>query len=243
VIFGIDGLEDTHSIYRIGTDFNQILKNAKIFIESGGTAEWVFIKFKHNEHQVEEAKKLADALGFKRFSVKNSSRFLTDDRFPVLKSDGSVDYYLEPPTENKIVFVTKDLVNKIDQWLDDVEIDCYVLKNKELYIDAHKMLWPCCFVASTPYNHNESDSIIFDLKNRALEEFNGLVNDLGGAEKLNLLEYSLQEIIGSPEWQSIWQEKWKNKQLLVCAKTCGKSKITNFSKPSEQIVERLNLKS
>jgi len=243
VIFGIDGLEDTHSIYRIGTDFNQILKNAKIFIESGGIAEWVFIKFKHNEHQVEEAKKLADAIGFQRFSVKNSSRFLTDDRFPVLKSDGSVDYYLEPPTENKIVFVTKDLVKKIDQWLEDVEIDCYVLKNKELYIDAHKMLWPCCFVASTPYNHNESDSIIFDLKNRALEEFNELVNDLGGAEKLNLLEYSLQEIIGSPEWQSIWQEKWKNKQLLVCAKTCGKSKITNFSKPSEQIVERLNLKS
>lgn len=241
VIFGIDGLEDTHSIYRIGTNFNQILKNAKAFIDAGGIAEWVFIKFKHNEHQVEEAKKLADDIGFQRFSVKNSSRFLTDDQFPVLASDGSVDYYLEPPTENKIVFVTKDLVKKVDQWLDDVNIDCYVLKNKELYIDAHKMLWPCCFLAATPYNHNESSSIIFDLKNRALEEYKTLVSELGGSEKLNVLNYTVQEILSSSHWQTIWEEKWQSKQLLVCAKTCGRSKSENFSKPSEQIVERINL--
>lgn len=242
VVFGIDGLEDTHNVYRIGTDFKQILKNAKAFIEAGGIAEWVFIKFKHNEHQVEQAKQLADTIGFQRFSVKNSSRFLTDDRFPVLKSDGSIDYYLEPPTENKIVFVTKDLVKKIDNWLEDVEIDCYVSKNKELYIDAHKMLWPCCFLASTPYNHNEPESIIFDLKNRALEEYKSLINDLGGFEKLDLLKHDVKEIVESDTWQTIWQEKWNNKQLLVCAKTCGKSKIKNFSKPSEQIVERINLK-
>lgn len=242
VVFGIDGLQDTHSLYRIGTDFDQILKNAKAFIDAGGIAEWVFIKFKHNEHQIEEAKQLADKIGFHRFSVKNSSRFLTEDQFPVLNSKGEVDYYLEPPSENKIVFVTKDLVKKIDVWLEDVNIDCYVLKNKELYIDAHRMLWPCCFLASTPYNHNEPSSIIFDLKNRALEEYKNLVNDLGGFEKLNLLNYDVKEIVESAEWQTIWQEKWKNKQLLVCAKTCGKSKVDNFSKPSEQIVERVNLK-
>lgn len=242
VVFGIDGLEDTHGLYRIGTDFNQILKNAKTFIDAGGIAEWVFIKFKHNEHQVEQAKQLADEIGFQRFSVKNSSRFLTEDQFPVLKSDGSVDYYLEPPTENKIVFVTKDLVKKVDQWLEDVEIDCYVLKNKEIYIDAHKMLWPCCFLASTPYNHNEPTSIIFDLKNRALDEYKNLINSFGSSEQLNLLNRSVKDVISSKEWQQVWQEKWNSKQLLVCAKTCGKSKSNNFSKPSEQIVERVILK-
>lgn len=242
VIFGIDGLEDTHSLYRVGTDFNQILANAKAFIDAGGIAEWVFIKFKHNEHQVDAAKALAASIGFQRFSVKNSSRFLTEDKFPVLNSAGSVSYYLEPPKENKIVFVTKDLVKKIDQWLEEVNVDCYVLRNKELYIDAHKMLWPCCFLASTPYNHNEPSSIIFDLKNRALEEYKNLINSLGGYEKLNLLNHSVKDVVGSQEWQSIWQEKWNNKQLLVCSKTCGKSKSNNFSKPSEQIIERINLK-
>ena len=242
VVFGIDGLADTHSLYRVGTDFDQILKNAKAFIDAGGIAEWVFIKFKHNQHQVDEAKQLADSIGFQRFSVKNSSRFLTEDRFPVLKSDGTVDYYLEPPAENKIVFVTKDLVNNVDKWLEDVSIDCYVLKNKELYIDAHRTLWPCCFLAATPYNHNEPNSIIFDLKNRALEEYKKLVNGLGGFEKLNLLTHTVKEIVESSEWQTIWKEKWTNKELLVCAKTCGKSNTANFSKPSEQIVERIDLK-
>jgi MoaA/NifB/PqqE/SkfB family radical SAM enzyme len=242
VIFGIDGLEDTHSRYRVGTDFNQILKNAKSFIDGGGTAEWVFIKFKHNEHQVDEAKKLANLTGFQRFSIKNSSRFLTEDNFSVLNSKGEVDYYLEPPSENQIKFVTKDLIDNVDSWLENTDIDCYVLKTKELYIDAHKILWPCCFLASTPYNYNDPKSIIFDLKNRSLNEYKSLVNRLGGFNKLNLLKNNLKEVVESVEWQTIWNEKWKNKELLVCAKTCGISKTNNFSKPSEQIVERVNLK-
>lgn len=241
VIFGIDGLKDTHSIYRVGTNFDQIIKNAKAFIEAGGIAEWVFIKFKHNEHQVEEAKKLASEIGFQRFSVKNSSRFLTDDKFPVLKSDGSVDYYLEPPTENKVIFVTKDLSKKVNQWLETVDIDCYVLKNKELYIDAHKILWPCCFLGSTPYNYSDPKSIIYNLRIRALQEYEDLMNSLGGMEQLNLLNHTLQDIISSDAWQTVWQKKWQNKELLVCAKTCGRSRNENFSKPSEQIVERINL--
>jgi MoaA/NifB/PqqE/SkfB family radical SAM enzyme len=32
VHIGIDGLEDTHKLYRIGTDWNKIIKNAKAFI-------------------------------------------------------------------------------------------------------------------------------------------------------------------------------------------------------------------
>lgn len=243
VVFGIDGLKDTHSLYRAGTEFNQVIKNAKTFIEAGGNAKWVFIKFKHNEHQVEEAKKLAKSIGFQEFDVKNSSRFLTEDKFTVLNSNGTVDYYLEPPKKNKITFVPKDLIKKIDQWVEDTEIDCSVLKSKEVYIDAHKILWPCCFLASVPYAHNNPDSEIFSLKNRVFSEYKILVNQFGGIEKLNLLNFNIKEIIESETWQTIWQEKWKSKQLLVCSKTCGKSKTVNFSKPNDQIIERVTLKN
>jgi len=34
VIFAIDGLADTHSLYRIGTSFEKIIENAKAFIKA-----------------------------------------------------------------------------------------------------------------------------------------------------------------------------------------------------------------
>jgi MoaA/NifB/PqqE/SkfB family radical SAM enzyme len=67
VVFALDGLADTQALYRVGTDFNKIIKNAKAFIDAGGKAEWCFIKFKHNEHQVEEARQMAKELGFAEF--------------------------------------------------------------------------------------------------------------------------------------------------------------------------------
>lgn len=69
VVFGIDGLEDTHSIHRQGTNFNKIIDNARAFINAGGVAEWQYLKFKHNEHQVDEARQLSQDMGFKQFFV------------------------------------------------------------------------------------------------------------------------------------------------------------------------------
>ena len=36
------------------------MENVNAFISAGGTAYWKFLIFKHNEHQVEEAKKLSE---------------------------------------------------------------------------------------------------------------------------------------------------------------------------------------
>ena len=38
VVFALDGLSDTHSIYRIGTSFENIIENARAFIAAGGIA-------------------------------------------------------------------------------------------------------------------------------------------------------------------------------------------------------------
>jgi len=73
--FGIDGLEDTNHIHRVGTHWNLIMKNSKAFIEAGGIAEWEYLIFEHNEHQVDEAEKLSKKLGFKSFIHKVSRRF------------------------------------------------------------------------------------------------------------------------------------------------------------------------
>ena len=64
IVFGLDGLEDTLHIYRIGADYKKVINNAKAFIDAGGIASWQFIEFEHNKHQIEEAKQLAKELGF-----------------------------------------------------------------------------------------------------------------------------------------------------------------------------------
>ena len=72
--FCLDGLEDTHSIYRKDTQFNTILKNAQTFMSAGGRAHWKMIKFDHNEHQIEECRALAKKLGFAKFNLVDHGR-------------------------------------------------------------------------------------------------------------------------------------------------------------------------
>ena len=65
VAFGIDGLtNDVHQLYR-STDVNMVFRNMKAFVAEGGKAIWKFILFKQNQHQVEDARNMAEKLGVK----------------------------------------------------------------------------------------------------------------------------------------------------------------------------------
>ena len=73
--FDLDGLNDTHHIYRINTKFNNVLSNAKSVIDNtNASVHWKYIVFEHNKHQVEDAKDLARKLGFNTFSSVKTSR-------------------------------------------------------------------------------------------------------------------------------------------------------------------------
>jgi MoaA/NifB/PqqE/SkfB family radical SAM enzyme len=240
VIFALDGLQDTHHLYRIGTTFDNVLKNAKEFIDDGGIAEWVFIKFKHNEHQVEQAEKIAKVNGFSRFTVKNTIRFIGEPRFSVLDSEGNIEYYLEPPTESHITLIDTNAITKFRQDYKNTEIDCYALKNNEIYIDAQYNLFPCCFLASAPYNNTNVNSIVSDIRNNMLNQYYELVNSLGGLDKLDTTKQSIKDIIESTEYQTVWDEYWGENKLMTCARVCGKT--MSFSKPNDQFEKRISLK-
>ena len=65
VFFSIDGVGNKSlQNYRVGADFNKIMENAKAFIDAGGKAMWRMIIFKHNQHQIEDARALAEDMGF-----------------------------------------------------------------------------------------------------------------------------------------------------------------------------------
>jgi len=62
VTFGIDGIDEIHNIHRT-SDYRTILRNMEAFIEAGGVAHWQTIVFKHNQHQIEEMGRIANAMG------------------------------------------------------------------------------------------------------------------------------------------------------------------------------------
>jgi MoaA/NifB/PqqE/SkfB family radical SAM enzyme len=235
VIFGIDGLTDTHSRYRIGTSYDTIIKNAKAFIAAGGHAEWAFIVFEHNQHQVDQAKQIASDLKFDQFTTKNSNRFIGSPKFEVYDKRGDVVDTLRPPSNTVIKFLDKNIIDNYKTIVDNTEIDCAVLKTKEVYIDAYKNLVPCCFLAATSYTYSTPDSLYYNVRKTLLSQYNELIKDIGN---INTLEISVKDIINSVGYQTVWKEYWSTKKLITCAKSCG---IHNFSKSQDQFIERESL--
>ena len=238
VVFAIDGLSDTHHLYRIGTDYNQILRNATAFIQAGGIAEWAFIRFKHNAHQVETARKISAESGFQRFVLKDSSRFVLDKKFPVLSSQRVISHFLEPAIESKIVFIDRKVLDNYQQIVASSTIECYAQQQKEIYIDAFGRLFPCCWLASTPYNYTEDGSEILEVRKVMNDQYNDMIEDFGGIDNIDTKYNSVKSIINSKAYQTVWDRYWSDPKMVTCARACG---VNALSKPIDQFIERESL--
>lgn len=240
VIFAIDGLEDTHSIYRIGTNFNKIIENAKAFISNGGKAEWAFIRFKHNQHQVEQAESMARELGFEKFTMKDSSRWLLEPKWAVLDKEGNVDYYLEKSDYSEIKILDNNIISNYKQILEQTEIKCYAKHLQEVYIDAHGNLMPCCWLGTIPYQPKDIENELSNVRVDINKEYYELVESLGGKEFLNAENNSIKDIINSEAYQTVWDYYWNDKKLITCGRACG-VRPDLFSTPNDQFTKRENL--
>ena len=74
VIFGIDGLEDTNHLYRKNVNWDVLQRNFRAYISAGGCADWQYIPFSWNEHQIDDARELAVKEGFSKFIILDSIR-------------------------------------------------------------------------------------------------------------------------------------------------------------------------
>lgn len=233
VVFALDGLSDTHHLYRVGTKFETVLNNAISFIQAGGTAEWVFIRFRHNEHQVEQAEALSKKHGFKKFTLKNSSRFILEPKISVLNRNGDLTHYIEPASDTPLQFINSTIINNYKEIVNKSVINCKSKINKEIYIDAYKNLYPCCWIASVPYSYIYPDEAA-DVRTEMLKQHNDLMARI---PNINTLNNTIEQIINSNEYQTVWEELWNDKQLITCARTCGISDV-KFAQPKDQIITR-----
>jgi MoaA/NifB/PqqE/SkfB family radical SAM enzyme len=238
VHFALDGLEDTHHLYRIGTSFEKIIDNAREFIRNGGRAEWVFLSFRHNEHQIEEARKKAKDLGFVYFNLKSTSRFLEKPWFDVLDSNGNVSHKIEAPTEHRISFIRPEIVKEYKKITESAIINCKIKKDKSLYVDAFKNLWPCCWIGSIPYSFSKETDLSYHYYNDQKQILEKLIDSIGGADIINLNKNSIKNILENQNWQDTWSKHWEEKKLATCAKICGEFDQKLLVKPDEQFIKK-----
>ncbi len=236
VHFGIDGLEDTHHLYRVGTKYETVIKNAKAFIDAGGRAEWTFIKFKHNEHQAEECRRRATELGFEKFMLKNSSRFLIEPKYDVVDKTGTTTHIIEPPTDTVVKFMPKSVIDSYKKVVAEAKVDCYVQGIKEIYIDAYKTIMPCCWVSSIPYTYYDPNHVNNDVSGAMKSQYDKLVSEFGGIEQLNASN-GIKNVVESETWQTIWERKWTTDKLITCARVCGKFETVDFGQPNDQFIQ------
>jgi len=159
VTFSIDGLADTNHIYRQATSFNKIIDNAKAFIDAGGNAVWKFLTFKHNQHQVEEARELASNLGFIDFYtelpyITDAYHWRTNQGYIAMElpeEENSVDVE-QLHLQNINNFETEQTrIAKIENNMWVNPSDCRHLKVWDdygmysLFISADGIIHPCCF--------------------------------------------------------------------------------------------------
>ena len=162
VTFGLDGLQDTNHLYRISTNFDKIIKNAKAFIDAGGFAKWHMLVFEHNEHQVEEANELSKKIGFKSFQTKISTR----------------GFNLAGTTPWKRIAIPKSKKYQPPELVDgyvETPVSCKAIYQEQFFITPDNMILPCCYVHSeleAIFNCNNNDSIsIYNCK--SFSEKNG----------------------------------------------------------------------
>ena len=68
--FSVDGCPKIQITYTEEDYTLKIMNAMKWYIKAGGVARWEFLVFKHNQHQIEQARQLANELGSGTFMQK-----------------------------------------------------------------------------------------------------------------------------------------------------------------------------
>jgi len=214
VEFCLDGLEDTHHLYRQDTDFNKIIQNAKTYMASGGYAVWKMIKFDHNQHQIAEAEQRSKEYGFKEFQLEDHGR----NNGPVFDRKGNLvhvmgDWNAHTKIEEIIEFHA-DTTKKYQYpaYNPNRKLDCFTKNNNSIYIAADGRVYPCCFMGFNPLTYNKG--------------WHGFVN---GQIKPIVYNNSLHEttLEEAMKWFSKVESSWaktsmENGRLIQCDIACGK---------------------
>ena len=218
----IDGHRETNHIYRVNTKWNVLERNINAFCETVGEytarAQWVFIVFDHNEHELDIAKQHAERLGFK-FATRTGMRNSYNNWVAELGKKNNKQKKVITTTGDK-EHKRKDEVYKLDKLIANNEVDnsiintisCKYVHEGEIFIGSNLSMWPCCFLYDSKFKNREN--IV-----EKLSEYNDGWN--------SLKEHSIKEIMQHPWYDKVLEESWNpthNKHMNRCIRTCAYNK-------------------
>lgn len=149
VMFAVDGLADTHSIYRVRTKFDKIIENIKAFTNNAGRARVIMTVFEHNKHQIKQVQELAEQIGCIEFAVRNSHGAHTIQDGIEIK-DADVEEYNVDFQKGVRMSSLRDMelwavIN--DSELPELNTACPWFNDRRVQIDPWASVWPCCHVS------------------------------------------------------------------------------------------------
>lgn len=229
VIFSVDGLNDTNHLYRQNVVWDNVERNMRAFIEAGGRARWDYIVFGHNEHQVDEARAIAEQWGVERFQLKKSGRFFnansqSKDKHQAQNRKGEQTTLIEKPkamdNQNLALLKQKEIEKTyggMKEYYDKCQIACKVAKENNIFITAEGLLMPCCWTAGRMYKWWHKDYRV--------EQIWDFIDAAGGKKGISVLENDLRDVMEGSLLKDI-EASWKkesiaNGKLGVCAMKCG----------------------
>lgn len=218
--FSIDGLEDTNHLYRRNTKWNKIIENARAFIAGGCNASWQYLIFPWNEHQIEDAKTLAEEMGFGDFRARNNRGLNLNFKGEAQRFGVEVNF--------------KTAQAHFDPIAKESEINCVMRPRGMYFINYEGNVWPCCFLNNQFYS-----------KYGALNENYNRFEDNYQTAWNNLYHYTFDEILDNKFYTEDLVDSWDSRthgsgpkdRIMKCTGTCSKKSLENIPFAAHTITE------
>ena len=136
ICFSIDGIPENFTQYRVNADWESIAIGLQVVGSSDVNSIWRYIPFSFNEHDIDQAKELAESFNIKSFQIMHSDRFDNEDK-------------LKPITPNALGSRYSSVItwrNINDQKRSESDIDPKCSNGREHFITADGYYSPCCYV-------------------------------------------------------------------------------------------------
>lgn len=248
-VFSIDGLKDTNHIYRRNVKWDKLIKNLEAYESTTKRTTTVeFLVFKHNEHQIEEAKTFFGNLNIK--PIFKAPINLDDGEnitpVPVQNDKGGILYWIYPtdvanfkPTYIKSdAKVVKSIMPSVkgskDTGFSTEDLDLIKqadktrivprCSNNDLYVEVDGFVHQCCFVA-TGFYRERAEYLAGNYVPVASRQLLGSMEAIG-FDKFSLNSNTLESIIENKLLKNLYNASWENKvsegKKIHCTQTCGK---------------------